>query len=165
MIEYRTIDKTGWDDGPWQHEPDKIQYTDEVTGLPCLVKRHPRLGFLCGYVGVTEGHPLYRCGYGDGRVEALEVHHGVNYAAPCQDEDEVATSICHIPDPGEPDHVWWFGFDCGRNGDLAPGTLARDRELGFPTNVDWGIVYRTVEYVQYVNAKLARQLIAAGERT
>lgn len=35
-IEYRTIDKTAWGDGPWLNEPDKKQWQDVETGLPCL---------------------------------------------------------------------------------------------------------------------------------
>jgi hypothetical protein len=35
-IEYRTIDKSQWGPGPWQDEPDKKQWQDEATGLPCL---------------------------------------------------------------------------------------------------------------------------------
>ncbi len=164
MIEYRTVDKTGWDEGPWQAEPDKIQYVDDQTGLPCLVKRNPRLGFLCGYVGVPEGHPLFGLNYTNGAVEALDAHHGVNYTDLCQDEDDPAASICHIPEPGDPDRVWWFGYDCGHMGDQAPAMLAREREMGFPPppHSDWGDIYRTVEYVKDVNAKLARQLAEAS---
>lgn len=156
MIEYRTIDKSTWADGPWKEEPDKIQYVDETTGLPCLVKRHPRLGFLCGYVGVSEGHPLFGKSYSDDDdVLLLEAHCGVNYTAPCQDDDE-SSSICHIPEPGEPDHVWWFGFDCGHGEDRSPGMEADDIARGCALPV-YG-VYRTVEYVRGVNAHLALQL-------
>lgn len=59
-IEYTTIDKSTWGPGPWQEEPDKIQYVDEATGLPCLIVRNgPTIGALCGYVGVLPGHPLH----------------------------------------------------------------------------------------------------------
>lgn len=30
---YTTIDKADWGEGPWQTEPDKIQWVDEATGL------------------------------------------------------------------------------------------------------------------------------------
>lgn len=59
-IEYTTIDKSTWGPGPWQDEPDKIQYVDEATGLPCLIVRNGKeIGALCGYVGVLPGHPLH----------------------------------------------------------------------------------------------------------
>jgi hypothetical protein len=56
--EYRTIDKTLWPRGEWDDEPDKMQWQDEATGLPCLIVRGP-VGALCGYVGVPEGHPCF----------------------------------------------------------------------------------------------------------
>ena len=37
----------------------------EATGLPCLVKRSPHIGNLCGYVGVSEGHPWFGKHYSD----------------------------------------------------------------------------------------------------
>jgi hypothetical protein len=46
--EYRTIDKSAWGPGPWTDEPDKVQWTDTATGLPCLAKRNPRGGHWCG---------------------------------------------------------------------------------------------------------------------
>jgi hypothetical protein len=51
-------DKAAFGPGPWQEEPDKIQWLDDATGLPCLVVRND-WGTLCGYVGVGPGHPLY----------------------------------------------------------------------------------------------------------
>ena len=58
-IEYwDVVDKSGWGDGPWQSEPDKVQWIDKATGLHCLVVRGPA-GALCGYVGVPPSHCLY----------------------------------------------------------------------------------------------------------
>lgn len=92
-IEYRTIDKTGWGEGPWTWEPDKVQLADEATGLPCLIRRSPSAGSLCGYVGVPEGHPWHGLDYGE--IDA-EVHGGLTFAGAC-DGDE-ADGICHKPD-------------------------------------------------------------------
>lgn len=61
-IEYKTIDKTAWGNGPWNHEPDKKQWLDPETGLSCLIVRGP-MGALCGYVGVSEDHPAHRFHY------------------------------------------------------------------------------------------------------
>src|SRR4051812_13771303 len=66
-LEYRTIDKTGWGDGPWQSEPDKRQWHDEATGLACLIVRGP-MGALCGYVGLPPGHPWHGKEYHESRV-------------------------------------------------------------------------------------------------
>jgi hypothetical protein len=55
--EYRFIDKSEWDRGPWDNEPDKVQWQDAATGLPCIARRSEAMGSWCGYVGVAEGHP------------------------------------------------------------------------------------------------------------
>jgi hypothetical protein len=35
-IEYRNVvDKSTWGEGPWNNEPDKAQWQDEATKLPC----------------------------------------------------------------------------------------------------------------------------------
>lgn len=66
-IEYSNVyDKTNWGAGDWQKEPDKVQWQDEETGLPCLIVRGPT-GALCGYVGVPQGHPAYGLSY-DGEL-------------------------------------------------------------------------------------------------
>ena len=147
--EYRTVDKSQWKPGPWQNEPDKIQFKDEDTGLSCLIVRGP-VGSLCGYVGVVENHPLYKQ---DG--DQLECHGGVTFTGFCQTEADPSHGICHLPDPGEPDHVWWFGFDCAHVYDKTPGALY---ESSWPHNV-----YRDIEYVKNEIKKLAKQL--KGETT
>ncbi len=58
-IEYRTLDRTEWQRGQWDSEPDKKQWLDEATGLPCLIVRQREAGHLCGYVGVPKSHPLH----------------------------------------------------------------------------------------------------------
>ena len=54
--------KEAWGNGPWQDEPDKKQWLDKETGLPCLIVRN-QLGALCGYVGVPANHPAYKLHY------------------------------------------------------------------------------------------------------
>jgi hypothetical protein len=163
-IEYRTLDKRTWGDGQWQQEPDKVQWTDEATGLPCLAVRGPH-GALCGYVGVAEGHPYFRVEYGDGPEDRLDVHGGITYSDLCQEGNEAA-SICHIPAPGQPDHVWWFGFDCAHSGDFCPGSNARlsdafMRSHGLHKGPQPYEQYRTLAYVQGECRALAAQLAAA----
>lgn len=103
--EYRTVDKSSWERGPWDSEPDKKQWLDQATGLPCLIVRNP-MGALCGYVGVTKNHPAFGKSYGDDDacVEGLEVHGGITFADFCSHGDE-CTSICHVVEPGENDRV------------------------------------------------------------
>ena len=43
---YHVIEKSGWDDGVWFSEPDKRQWQDEKTGLPCLMLRGPMVPWL-----------------------------------------------------------------------------------------------------------------------
>lgn len=62
-IAEHTTDKSAWGPGPWQEEPDKVQWLDEASGLPCLAVRNEQYGNWCGYVGVSAGHPLYEVEY------------------------------------------------------------------------------------------------------
>lgn len=149
-IEYKTVDKSDWQRGEWDNEPDKVQFMDEATGLPCLIVRGP-VGGLCGYVGVLEGHPAYRKDYGWEGIDA-DVHGGLTFASACQPGAE-DHSICHIPGEGESDAVWWLGFDCGHSGDLMPGMPARYSFGGDGT-------YRNIAYVKSEIASLATQLKA-----
>lgn len=66
------IDKSSWGEGPWQHEPDRKEWRDAATDLPCLAVRHDESGHWCGYVGVTEGHPAYHVHYDGVTPEAAK---------------------------------------------------------------------------------------------
>lgn len=155
---YHTANKQEWGEGPWQDEPDKAQWTDEATGLPCLAVRN-HSGAWCGYVGVDENHPLFERDYDEAPVE---VHGGLTYADHCMEGAE-ETAICHVPKPGEPDHVWWFGFDCAHAFDRMPEMEARLREVKGMSLEYWERgTYKTFEYVQKEIADLAMQLKEAG---
>jgi hypothetical protein len=198
-IEYRNvIDKTDWLRGPWDNEPDKIQWQDEETGLPCLVVRGPS-GSLCGYVGVAPGHTWHGAAY-DGCD--VDVHGGLTFAHGCAEisrekwekwrerqyarRDEAkrypigdaardlrewakeledydawearakSRYICHIASPGEPDPVWWLGFDCAHSGDLSPSYAGRYGALHH------GESYKGFAYVESQCRALARQIKAAA---
>jgi hypothetical protein len=171
---WTTMDKSSWADGPWQAEPDKEQWADEATGLPCLLKRNP-LGALCGYVGVSEGHPWHGQGYSPGysgecddtelppalrALDAVEVHGGLTYADSCQDGPEGET-ICHVAAPGEPEPLWWFGFDCAHAFDYCPGMEARSQAIRASSPALAGAdIYRTADYVKAACASLAAQAAA-----
>jgi hypothetical protein len=152
-------------DGPWVDEPDKIQWVDPATGLDCLVRRNMRNGVLCGYVGVPAEHPAFGLGYDEvqDEYENIWVHGGLTFADSC-DEDGGDEAICHVPFPGRPDKVWWFGFDCHHGGDKAPALDARFIAMGAAHLVDTSEVYRTVEYVQKDVARLASQLMGLQKR-
>lgn len=157
-IEYTTIDKTNWGAGPWMNEPDKKQFVDPETGYPCLIKRHPTSGHLCGYVGVMQGHPSFGQSYSDAKGangEWLEVHGGLTYAAFCQDTKNECEGICHVVEDGEDERVWWLGFDCAHCGDKSPG---HPRWFG-----DHDEFYKDIRYVERECASLARQLKDAAD--
>lgn len=159
--QWNFIDKSTWPDGEWKAEPDKLQWEDKATGLPCLLRRN-RSGILCGYVGVTEGHPLFSveysqcpksCGeeYCSHTPEStLDVHGGLTYSDFCVDEGK-EHGICHIPSAGEPERVYWFGFDCNHSGDRIPSY----QRFSSATEV-----YRNIGYVRDQCAQLTVQLKA-----
>lgn len=151
-IEYRTIDKSTWGQGEWMHEPDKVQWQDKETGLPCLVVRHPGSGHWCGYVGVSNGHPYFQKHYADC---AVEVHGGLTFASLCDPKEKPETGVCHIPEPGEDDHVWWLGFDCAHAGDVSPAYDIKKYCAPWP-----GESYKDLEYVKCECEALAQQLHA-----
>jgi hypothetical protein len=154
------VDKSKWGDGPWQLEPDRLDF--EHAGLPCLLHRS-RYGVWCGYVGLPPGHPCYGKQYDD---VSVDVHGGLTYANSCEG------TICHVPKPGEPDEVWWLGFDCGHGGDYTPTDVEvyghirgerYDHAKALATNAFFVEVYRTIEYVKAETEQLAEQLAALGK--
>lgn len=148
----RLIDRVGWEPGPWDDEPDRAEWVDETTGYPCLVKRN-QFGVWCGYVAVPPGHPLHG---GGAETPDVSVHGGLTYAAPCQAHgpDDADLAICHVPDPGQPDDVWWFGFDCGHCFDYQPGMAARIPDQYLFQDC----TYRPLSYARAECAGLAAQL-------
>lgn len=161
--EWTNIDKTEWERGEWDGEPDKVQWPDEATGLPCIAKRHPTSGHWCGYVGVPEGHSAFGKGFEDVTVKDDEgadaypdVHGGLTYADRCDNRENEAEGVCHVPDPGEPE-MWWLGFDCAHSGDVSPGNIRRYAEMGLGRLTHYES-YKRLGYVKQECAKLASQL-------
>lgn len=148
--------------GPWDYEPDKVQWIDPATDLDCLAVRNP-FGAWCGYVGLPPTHPWHGVGYSSCLVEgctedhycehspgdAVQVHGGLTFAASCSESDRgEAFGICHVPFAGRPQDVWWLGFDCAHFGDETPCG-----GRSFP-----GEEYRDLEYVKSECGSLAAQL-------
>ena len=140
--------------GPWKGEADKIQWKDEQTGLPCLVVRQEWSGHLCGYVGVSFEHKYYGMSYIEvydlGNDYDPHVHGGLTFSDECQPFedglDEVGM-VCHVPDPGEPHEIWWFGFDAGHGGDYMPYYKKRGT-AGYGLDLGKNAKYRDVKYMQ-----------------
>lgn len=136
------IDKSDWGDGPWQSEPDALDWVDEATGFKCQIRRNDRMGILLGYVGVPPGHPAFGWCYDDAPLVRIEVHGGLTYANP--------------GDAG----LWWLGFDCGGAFDYPPGMVAYLRSV---RDIDADRLYdrnnyRDIDYVKRECAALAQQL-------
>lgn len=143
-----SIDKSKWGPGPWQEEPDRLEF--EHLGFPCIVLRTEH-GHLCGYVAVAPGHPWHGK---KGRDIDANVHGGLTYAEKCQGE------VCHVPKPGEPDGVWWLGFDHAHYGDVSPGREALLNGLNISWPGGWGIggeSYKDIDYVRRGCESLAEQ--------
>jgi hypothetical protein len=138
----------------WDNEPDRKHWIDTESGLDCLIVRN-RLGALCGYVGVPQGHSWYGKDYAD--VDA-DVHGGLTFAGECGDKichDERAEVVANAD-------VWWLGFDCAHFSDLVPwvrATLAADR-VGRAL-IDDEDTYKNIAYVENECRSLAAQAQAA----
>jgi hypothetical protein len=166
--EYRTIDKSDWGDGPWSDEPDKVVWVDETTNLDCMAVRN-HSGAWCGYVGVPGGHRAFNRDYEDLPVVC---HGGLTYSNFCQPVSDPSHGICHIPQKGRSDVVWWVGFDCHHFMDYAPAFAQRMRELAKGNDDFLAVVeqsetlhgqrmaetYRDLEYVVSEVTQLAEQL-------
>lgn len=146
-----------WGPGPWVDEPDHVEFRH--NGVPCLMRRHPSSGHWCGYAAVEPGHPWHGKNYSGHWSENdddytpspidADVHGGLTYAAKC------AGDICHVAQPGEPDDVWWLGFDFAHSGDFCPSSGGRERRVYF------GESYKGAGYVRAECKRLAEQIIAA----
>lgn len=155
----RWIDRTGWSSGPWDDEPDRIDWVDDRTGYPLLMKRNDPFGFWCGYVGLPPGHPWH----GAEPAAMRDVVAVVDFVTACQTDDRPARErICHTPAPGEPDDVWWIGFACGGLMDVQPGNDALMRrwaemrpDLDLPTLRLPGASYADQDHVARVVRTIA----------
>ncbi|WP_431068174.1 hypothetical protein [Ralstonia holmesii] len=160
---------------PWKTEPN--EETFEASGLKCQVRRMPRSGHLCGYVGVPDSHPWFRKGYSDSvvaprelierpidvdKVGAINVFcaafKGVDFAEACEIVllvDAHGGLTYSEEGNGELAGLWVFGFDCAHAGDLCPLSAERYGSCD-------GDVYRDFAYVKAETVSLARQLAAVA---
>lgn len=68
------------------------------------------------------------------------------------------TSVCHVPEPGRSEKVWWLGFDCSHLGDATPAYAKISRETGIGGLRNGR--YRSRKYVEKEIRELADQLKA-----
>lgn len=136
-------------EGPWHHEPDREEF--QAHGFTCIVNRAIA---WCGYVGVPPGHPWHGKKYDDVTQKDgnyVEVHGGLTYADKCQGP------ICHIAKPGEPDDLWWLGFDCAHSGDLTIFDIDGVIPDRLRAPIGWHDTYRDLAYVKSETEQLAKQ--------
>lgn len=181
-------------DGPWNSEPDHVNF--EHAGLPCMLHRNRMgawCGYVAvppGHIYHGKNYSdrvkippawlerpmdldkacvisVFLESIGEAAADGcasmscvLQVHGGVTYTDACQGE------LCHVPKPGEPDNVWWIGFDCAHSGDQVPGLLAIEKRHGWDAP-DHPLalrtyrshdVYRDLDYVTEETQRLAEQL-------
>ncbi len=76
--EAHIVDRAGWARGPWDDEPDRLEW--HHRGMPCLMLRN-WCGVWCGYVAVNPDHPYYGQAYSEMDGD-IEVHGGLTYSDP-----------------------------------------------------------------------------------
>lgn len=150
------MDKSGWPDGPWKLEPDKMLWKDPKTGYLCLIRRVPDLTHLCGYVGISEDHPLYRTQLIQFRrdktlLDYFNVHGFITMAYPGKEfeqEPGPSNKIGFAPIEGQPNptDIWWIGIDMLQNEDVVP-IIADDPSDNTPerTYRDLGFLIKELE--------------------
>jgi len=136
MKKWTTIEKLTWGEGPWQNEPDKVQWI--YNGLDCMAVRNLS-GVWCGYVGVPEGHPDFGKKYDD---IYMSVHGGLTYSGHVRDTPEDTLNA----------EVWWIGFDCGHCYDYSPVMAVQMPGIFDDTT------YRDLAFVRSETERLADQL-------
>lgn len=141
---------------PWKAEPNRVEWVEPTTGLPCLLLR-AESGTWCGYVGVTSRCPWWRVDYLDFASEPL-VHGGVTFTGRLRQPITEPAVLHELLELGLiPDELWWVGFDCNHLKDLMPnGTFQKQWEAGK--------VYRDLSYVTAEVVNLALQAIEASRR-
>lgn|GEM_PF-2034072 len=151
-VDERVLPKSQWGDGPWQNEPDKKQWLDEITGFPCLIHRGIIPGTLNGYVGIGEDSPLF--GVDQEKINA-ETHGGITYVGYgySTERPQVGISV----ELGA-DSIWWIGFDCAHAWDIMPAINALIRSFGREPLLFGS--YKDIAYVEDRVRELARLLKA-----
>lgn len=121
------VDRAGWPAGPWDDEPDIVEWrSSELPTVPLLAIRN-NLGCWCGYAAVARGHKAHGLDWGHPQLGDVRVHGGLTFAGAASGLMELS-ALPEPPDP--PGFWWWFGFDCGHGFDVMPAMepmLARVR--------------------------------------
>lgn len=138
--------KERWDDGPWCHEPDHIEWFEDTYF--CLIRRS-HMGALCGYVGVDFLHPWYGNDYGELNIV---VHGDLTYS------NLIKSRMTE-------EEFWCLGFDCSHMNDYVPGMVATDKLLtgldNKPLSPAWMFDKDTYKDIGYVVQEIRSMITQA----
>ena len=169
-------------DEPWALEEDKISWTDEMSGLGCIIRRSGVTCCLEGYAGVGPYHPLFGAtpgalvGVGVGVGVGIRAHGGIDHCKPCEGSGDKSASFPHLVSVSHKlhsqmpvgdqndthDDAWWFGFSCDKASDDFPGTAGRCRDKDLPT-VTNERTYRDESFAHRECVQVAAQLTAIAD--
>jgi len=131
----------------WENELDYYHFMNIETGYAIVIKRHPSLKHLCGYVSLAAHHPLYNKSHMESDVfDKLDVHGGVTFTGILDGEHNSNDKL----------KLFLVGFDCAHAGDFIPHMSEELRKDKLEVCGDE--VYRDVNYVILECIKLAKQL-------
>ena len=129
------INRTNWPAGPWDDEPDTLEFIDDFTGMECEIKRN-FMGSLCGYVGIAPEHPYYGKTYSDPLLKKLDMHDGLTCSRRLNNK-------------------FWIELNCGHHGDLHPSQASMPTAPKNVTYKDIAYVKRELEHLAF-NLHLAQ---------
>ncbi len=131
----------------WEIELDHYHFMNVETGYAIVIKRHPRLKHLCGYVSLVAHHPLFNKSHMENDVfDKFDVHGGVTFTGTFDGEHNSNDKL----------KLFLVGFDCAHAGDLIPNMSEELRKDKLEVCGDE--VYRDINYVILECIKLAKQL-------
>ena len=164
---------------PWESEESFAYWTDEATGLTCMVLRHPTFLVLNGYVRLPKGSPLEGVHYTDDTMSSVSIHGGITFTGKMVEEGKCVgfSDIYADSDDGVNMDGHWIGFDTCHAGDYSPAMALEAEQVstllfGNPKSPEMKKLkelmektateglYRTMEYVMAETEDLAAQVLA-----
>lgn len=167
------VDKTKWEDGPWNSEIDFDQW-NTPEGFHAILIRMKSMGNINGYIGVPPGHKWHGKGYNT-LIQPTEMQ--LRQKVDPEHRNVLGLFLLMLCDvnPGEPIPMstmvrvhggitfasyfksenggrkdwWYFGFDTAHSNDLIPGMMQYSWICG---------IYRDADYVRGQIEFLSRQI-------
>ncbi len=137
-LKFDIVDRSSFQPGPWDGEPDLLAWEDPDTGFICEIHRNKTFGHLCGYVGVGKQHVLYGVDYD------LDVYHDLDIHGGCTFSEKKS----YFYDK----ELWYIGFDALHSDDYAPISTSHF------SGIDKDCSYKDIGYMINEVRRLASQL-------